>query len=70
MRKISFRKILDLAIKDLSIGIIIMIFVCFAIFTVDLFMNTDNDLKALIIIISWLIFSIIYVKIVTAIIIK
>lgn len=70
MRKISFRKILELAIKNLSIGVIIMIFVCSTIFTVDLFMATDNDLKSLVIIISWLIFSIIYVKIVTAIIIK
>lgn len=70
MRKISFRKMLELAIENLSVGIIIMIFVCSAVFTVDLFKATDNDLKQLIIIICWLIFSIIYVKIVTAIITK
>lgn len=70
MRKISFRKILELAIENLSAGIIIMIFICSTIFTVDLFMATNNDLKQIIVIISWLIFSIIYIKIVTAIITK
>ena len=70
MRKISFRKMLELAIENLSIGVIIMIFVCSTTFTIDLFIATDNDLKSLVIIISWLIFSIIYIKIVTAIITK